>query len=56
MMAKHVQLMAQRRIDDNEFLELLRMSEQQVYDWHQSQAPHSRSGTLKLYFRLFGAP
>jgi len=56
MMAKHVQLMTQRRIDDNEFLELLRMSERQVYDWHQSQAPHGRSGMLKMYFRLFGSP
>lgn len=47
-------LIHRRRIDDAEFLNLLRNSERQIYDWHQSRPPRERSALLKLYFMLFG--
>jgi GT2 family glycosyltransferase len=56
MLPKHRELMARRRISDNEFLERLRDSERQIYEWHQARPPQQRSTLLKIYFRLFGRP
>ena len=56
MRRKHRELMIKRRITDAEFLARLRESERQIYNWQQSQPSESRSGLLKLYFRLFGRP
>ncbi len=56
MRRKHRELMARRRISDEDFLAGLRESERQIYDWQQSQPPEERSGLLKAYFRLFGRP
>ncbi len=56
MRRKHRQLMANRRITDDEFLAQLRQSERQIYDWQRSLPPAERSGLLKFYFRLFGKP
>jgi hypothetical protein len=56
MRQKHRELMARRRISDDEFLERLRDSERQIYDWHQSRPPQEKSALLRLYFRLFGRP
>ncbi len=53
---KHRELMAKRRITDEEFLARLRVSERQIYGWQQSLPPHERSGLLKFYFSLFGKP
>lgn len=47
-------LMKQRRIADADFLSLLRESELQVYRWHKTQSPTSKSSLLKSYFFLFG--
>jgi GT2 family glycosyltransferase len=54
MKQKHRDLMAKRKIDDEQLLSLMRMSERQVYEWHQSQPEEERSSLLKLYFRIFG--
>ena len=56
MRYKNRELMAKRRITDDEFLARLRASERQIYDWQQSQSPGNRSGLLSFYFRLFGEP
>ncbi len=56
MRRKHSELLARRRISDDEFLERLRDSERQIYDWHRSRPPQERSALLKIYFRLFGRP
>ena len=56
MRRKHRELMAKRRISDDEFLALLRKSERQIYAWQQSQPPERRSGLLKVYFWVFGKP
>ena len=56
MRHKRRELMAARRIDDDEFLERLRASERQIWEWHQSREPQERSKVLKLYFGLFGKP
>ena len=56
MRGKRRELMAKRRITDDEFLLRLRESERQIYDWQQSQSPEERSGLLKFYFGLFGRP
>jgi len=53
MKQKHRDLMAKRKIDDQQLLVVMQMSEYQVYDWHQSQAESERSSLLNLYFRLF---
>jgi GT2 family glycosyltransferase len=53
MRQKHRELMAKRRIDDEQLLELMRMSERQVFDWQQSRTPSERSSLLGLYFWLF---
>lgn len=54
MRQKQLDLLSKRLIGDAEFLALLRDSERQIYEWHQSQAPERRSGLLNAYFRLFG--
>jgi GT2 family glycosyltransferase len=56
MRRKHRELMARRRISDDEFLARLRESERQISDWQQSQSAEQRSGLLKFYFRFFGKP
>jgi hypothetical protein len=54
MRRKHRELMARRRINDADFVKLLRASEQQIWEWHQARPPDERSRFLKMYFRLFG--
>ena len=56
MQRKRRELMAGSRIGEEEFLEGLRASERQVWEWQQSRRPRERSTLLKLYFRLFGKP
>lgn len=53
MRRKHAELIALRRINDDEFLQELRDSERQIYEWQQSRPPQERSALLKIYFRLF---
>lgn len=53
MRLKHAELMGRRRIGDDEFVQKLRESERQIYEWQQSRQPEDRSGLLKIYFRLF---
>jgi GT2 family glycosyltransferase len=54
MRARRAELMAKRRISDDDFERLLRISERQVYDWHFSRPSGSRSSLLSAYFRIFG--
>lgn len=56
MRKKHAELMSKRAISDRDFENLLRTSEQQVYDWHFSRAPEVRSSLLNTYFRVLGRP
>ncbi len=56
MQQKHRELMFKRQISDEDFLERLRASEQQTWQWQQSLAPEQRSALLRTYFRLFGQP
>lgn len=56
MRRKHSELSAKRGISDEQFFELLRESERQVFDWQQSRPESERSGLLKLYFSCFGKP
>jgi GT2 family glycosyltransferase len=56
MRQKHRELMTKRRISDAEFLQRLRASERQIWEWQQSQKPEERSALLDAYFRLFGKP
>ena len=53
MRQKHRELMAERKIDDDQLLALMQMSERQVYEWQQSLPKSGRSSLLNLYFRLF---
>jgi GT2 family glycosyltransferase len=53
MQQKHRELMAKRKIGDEELLALMRSSERQIYDWQQSRPERERSSLLRLYFRLF---
>ena len=53
MRRKHAELIARRRIGDDDFLQRLRDSEKQIYEWQQSRSPQDRSALLKIYFRLF---
>ncbi len=53
MRQKHNELIAKRRIGDDEFLQKLRHSERQIYAWQQSRSPKERSSLLNIYFRLF---
>ena len=54
MREKHRELMAKRRIGDAEFLELLRESEQQIWQWQQGRSPGRGSRLLRTYFRFVG--
>ncbi len=56
MRQKHRELMARRRIGDDEFLLRLRNSERQIYDWNRTRLLQERSTLLQIYFRLFGRP
>ena len=56
MRQKQRDLMAKRRIGDDEFLRLLRDSERQIWEWQQSHPPVERSALLTTYFRLIGKP
>ena len=56
MRQKGRELVAKRRIGDAEFLQRLRDSERQIYDWQQSLPSSEKSSLLKFYFRLFGKP
>ena len=56
MRQKRRELMARRRISDADFIEHLRASEQQIWEWQQSRPQEGRSQLLKIYFRLFGKP
>jgi len=56
MLQRNRDLMTKRRLSDADFLERLRASERQIWEWQQSQAPQERSRLLKVYFRLFGKP
>ena len=53
MRQKHRDLMANRKIDDDQLLALMQMSERQVYEWQQSQPKAERSSLLTVYFRMF---
>jgi len=54
MRQKHRELIARQRISDDQFLERLRDSERQIYEWQHARPPQERSALLKIYFRLFG--
>ena len=56
MRQKHRELIARQRIRDDEFLERLRDSERQIYEWHRARPQPERSWLLRIYFRLFGKP
>ena len=53
MKQKHRELMAKRKVDDEQLFALMKMSERQVYDWHQSQPKSRRSSLLNAYFAVF---
>ncbi|MGA9567917.1 MAG: glycosyltransferase family 2 protein [Candidatus Korobacteraceae bacterium] len=53
MKQKHRELMAKRKIDDQQLLAVMRMSERQLFDWQQSRPESERSSLLRLYFRIF---
>lgn len=53
MKQKHQELMAKRKIDDEQMLALMKTSERQVYDWHVSQPGSRRSSLLNAYFAVF---
>ena|SRR6266850_1737725 len=45
-----------RIVTSSQFLDCLRASERQIYDWHARREPRSRSMLLRLYFGVFGRP
>jgi len=53
MLQKRHAMMRQRRIGNDEFLDLLRHSERAIFDWHSRQSDESRSLLLRIYFGLF---
>ena len=53
MKQKYRDLMTKRKIDDEQLFALTKMSERQVFDWHQSQPEDSQSTLLKVYFAVF---
>jgi GT2 family glycosyltransferase len=53
---KRAQVLQQRRIDNREFLNLLRASEKQLFEWHISRPQGSRSHLLNAYFWIFAPP
>ena len=56
MLRQRSQVRRAKKISNRQFLDLLRQSERQVYEWHQQRSPESRSGLLNIYFRVFGSP
>ena len=52
---KFEQEKTKRKISDEELFVLMRMSEQQVFDWQQSRPAGERSSLLNTYFRFFPA-
>ncbi len=56
MQRKQVELTSRRRISDDDFLQRMRDSERQIYQWQKSKPDAEQSSLLKLYFRLFGRP
>ena len=53
MMQKHRELMAMRKIDDEQLLALMRMSERQLSEWQLALPEARRSWLLQAYFRMF---
>jgi GT2 family glycosyltransferase len=53
MRQKHLDLMAKRKIDDDQLMMLIRTSERQLFDWQKSLPQGKRSSLLTTYFRLF---
>jgi len=53
MLRKRRQIMRQRRVTAEEFLNLLLSSEEQLFDWHRSQSPGAKSRLLTIYFGFF---
>ena len=56
MLRQQSRIMRVKKISDRDFLDLLRQSEQQIYEWHQQRSPESRAALLKIYFWIFGSP
>ncbi len=56
MRTKRAGLMRERRMSDEQFEQLLRASERQIYEWHNSRPPQARSNLLNKYFKAFGKP
>lgn len=53
MAQKHRELVAKRKINDEQLFALMKMSERQLYEWQQSLPKSRRSLLLKTYFGLF---
>lgn len=53
MKQKHNELMLKRKVDDDQILAIMQMSERQIFDWQQSRPESERSRLLKIYFRFF---
>ncbi len=56
MRRKSRELAGKSRIMDGEFVERLRASERQIFDWQQTLPAAGRSSLLKAYFAIFGKP
>lgn len=56
MRQKHRELMARRRISDADFVQRLRASERQIWEWQRSRAPQERSRLLEIYFQIVSKP
>jgi hypothetical protein len=56
MRRKSRELASKQRVTDSEFMERLRSSERQVFEWQQTLPAASRSSLLKAYFAIFGKP
>jgi GT2 family glycosyltransferase len=53
IVAKRRELMRTRKIDNRDFMNALRSSEKQVFEWHYERSRGERSTLLKFYFCLF---
>lgn len=53
MRQKNRDLMTKRKINDDQLLDLMQMSERQIFDWHRSRPVGERSSLLSTYFRFF---
>ena len=56
MREKSRELLTKRCLGDAEFLQLLRASERQIWEWQQPRPREERSRLLKIYFGLFRKP